>query len=280
MAVEIKPLIPDAQPPGVRTVGDVLAQMALEVREPTDAPVRDALIDLILGVLLEFQYRADLAEAENDVLRSTGENLRDDGAERGFSQGEGESEAEFRQRILTTTAVVTKDAIVAAVNALLAPFTSTECILLEASLDGWFINDGTDGNGNPARWHSFVGATPNYPDRYFQGDEAQNEGIYRPNSDPQTARVFNGTPRQFLLLVPDLTGFSDDAAWVWDGSDTTQIMQGVGWFVDDGTDADIGGYVYLGALSETVLYDTLVRTVNLLAGQSISWLMHATLEAE
>src|SRR6186713_3126093 len=169
MAVELPPLIPDAQPPGVRTTGDVLAQMALEVREPATAPVRDAIVDLETATLMEFQYRSDRAEAENDVLRSHEENLRDDGAERGFSRGASEPESEFRARILSTTAVVTKDAIVAAVNALLLPLTPTECILLEAPLDGWFIHDGTDGDAGPPLWHSFIGRTPSYPDRLYEG---------------------------------------------------------------------------------------------------------------
>lgn len=290
MPVSIPPLIPEAQPPAVRTEQDVLQFMAKEIREQEDAPIRDALIDLLLGALLAYQHRSDVAEAENDLLRSTGEHLRDDAAERGFSQGDGESEADFRDRVLTTTVdATTKKAIVAAVNKVLAPFTSTECILLESALDGWFIHDGTNGKGGDPAWHSFLEATPSYPDRFFNGDEPQNDGYARPNSDPQTARIFGGTPRQFLLLVPDLSGYSDDGAWVWDIPSvpskvtpqflTEQVLNGIGWFIDDGSDPNIGGSIHTGTASETVLYDLIVRTVGLLVGQSISWEMHATLTA-
>lgn len=252
--------------------------MAKEVREAEDDSVRDAFVALMLGVLIEYQYRSDLAEAENDVLRSTGEHLRDDGVERGFAQAQAETEAQFRARVLSSIDVVTKKAICAAVDALLAPFTTTTSILLEPALDGWFIHDGT------MPWHAFVGATPNYPDRLYEGDEAQNGGFFRPNSNPLSARPFTLTPRQFVLYVPDLAGFADDASWVW-GELTAQeaanhvILQGQGWFVDDGSDPNVGGFVYLGTVSETDLYDLIVRNVNLLAGQSISWEMHATLEA-
>ena len=281
MPVFLPPLIPDAQPPAVRTAADVVSLMRREVRESETAPVRDALVDFVLGVLLEFQYRSDLAERDSDAVRAAAVHLRELGAERGFAQAIGEPLGDFRNRILSRLNVTTKDAIVAAVNALLLPYTTTECILLESSLDGWFLNDGTDGDSNPALWHSFLGRTPSYPDRLYEGDEEQNGGVTRPNSDPQYARVFDGTPRQFLLLVPDLTGFSDDAAWLWEapGDHLTQIMAGVGWFIDDGTDPNIGSFLFRGALSETVLYETIVRTVGLLVGQSISWMMHATLEA-
>lgn len=286
MPAILPPLVPEAQPPAVRTAADVLALMRREVRESENAPVRDALIALTLGVLFEFQYRSDLAEQEADLLRATTVYLRELGTERGFSQLATESDADFRERMLDQLGVVTKDAIVAAVNALLSPFTATECVLLECSLDGLFINDGTDGDGNPAIWHSFIGATPSYPDRFFEGDEEQNDGVFRPNSDPGGARIFDGTRRQFLLLVPDLTGFSDFVPFLWeDAADEESeafpaASEAIGWFLSDGSDPDIeGSYIYLGLASESSLYDGIVRTVNLLAGQSISWWMHATLEA-
>lgn len=272
MSVPIPPLVPDAQPLAVRTASDVLAVMDKAVRDEETAPVRDALVDGLLGLLYELQYRGDLAEAEADVLRASAENLRALGSDRGYAKVVSEEDADFRDRMLEKAEVTTKDAIVAATNGILAPHTTTECEFVDAALDRWFINDGAEALTG---WHSFIGRTPSYPTRLFKGDENQNDGVFRPNSDPGGARLFaDSLGRQFLLLVPDLLGSGDYAAFV--GVTDAQYLTGVGWFVGD--DSGNAGPIYAGLIGVDI-YRAIVRTVQVLAGQSIRWILLATLEA-
>lgn len=202
--------------------------MAAEIRRADVAPVREALVDTVHGILQTAQFRIDQAAAQSDVLRAVADYLRALATERGFSKQKSEGDEVLRDRLLEALKVTTPEAIIAVVNAILAPFTSTECILLDSVLDRWYINNGTDGKGGDSRWHSHIGNTPSYPKRFYENDSIANGGYFRPNSDPGGIRIFdNSIGRQFVLLLPNLVGQEDSISFVQpEDKETYEVFAG------------------------------------------------------
>jgi hypothetical protein len=272
------PLIPGAGPVPVFTSADVRAQLPDILLRPETDPIREAIVAALTALMQEWQYRSDYAVAQSDAARAVGVYLEAAGGDRGAGLAIGEDPEAFRARMFSQRAGVNEKAIVAGVNAILALYTTEQCQFVDAALDCWFINDGTDSNGNPAIWHSYVGAGPSYPDRYFSDDLANNGGTARQaNCDVGGARVFDDTlGRLFLLRVPDL-GFQQlDASFVYDGSaagDFFEAHEAGGFFVGDGTDVPAGGYLDANDTDPEAAYRAIGNFVNLAAGQSVRWIM-------
>jgi hypothetical protein len=172
------------------------------------APVRDALVAALDGVHERYQELTGYAAAQCDVLRATDQYLVGLAEDRGYFQQPGEAQEPFRSRVLGVPSQVTPAAIVAAVNAILAPLTSVQCQYLESVLDRVYLTDGT------ATFHSFfnglAGAapgdtSPQYPDRFYR-DDALSGGLNTqavPNRDPGGAWSFSDEiGRYFVLRVP------------------------------------------------------------------------------
>jgi len=171
---------------------DVLAVLPFFARGSDPAPIRDALVAAIRVILTTYQDAAAYAASQSDVLSATGPYL-DALLGPTTKRNVNEEDEDYRARGLSLQDVVTPAAIVAAVNSIIAP---TTCTYLEPSLDRMFLGDGTQ------VWHSFVGAAPQYLDRYYPNDAAANGGIVRPNVDPGLGYLFSdGNGRIFILRI-------------------------------------------------------------------------------
>lgn len=250
----------------VRDDSDVLALLPVEYRRGEETEeIRDALVAAVTKTHQKFHDRAAYAAAQCDISRATGVHLEGQAADRDFHKATGETEAQFRARILANPELVTTKAIMDRVNALLAPHTPAEAHGFEGILDQWFV--GEDGVDN--EWESFVGAAPNYPSRFYP-DLSEPAAIPRSNSSPGDARVFAGEMgRLFVIRVPDLVGI--DAQRAYAASDDGEI----GFFLTDagGNDELNGSFVARETATAETVYGALVGSVAAIKGHSIRWIV-------
>lgn len=239
---------------------DVLAELPRPHRNADVAVVRDAIVEAMTEAFKEYQNIAARAAAQCDPLRATGDYLLDFAEERAVVPIAGESETSIRERIFKRREVVSPAAIVTQVDDLLSKYTTKTCHFSELNLDGYFVNDGT------ASWDSFVGAEPNYPDRYYDDLSYRLPGGAVPSW---------GYVRQFLLRIPAL-----------ENADLTVSYEGE-IFVSDGTLYALDGTPYVGvgesSLGQGVLYlfedpqraedlyAQIISLVESIKGQGISW---------
>ena len=141
----------------VACTGDVQAELAGEIADPPVAPLRDAIVGGVTAMLEEYQRRASYAAAQSDPLRATGVYLDEIGSfERGIHKQAGETETSYRARINAFTGVADPEDIIAAANAVLAPYApkiaakQSSCVYFEHN-DCWFTRSGP--------FYDLVGAT-------------------------------------------------------------------------------------------------------------------------
>lgn len=266
----IPPLVPGAGAPGVRSSEDVISVLPSQLATDTVSPVRDAFLEALTSLLQEYQFRGDVARAQMDVSRATENYLSALSSDRDLVRALDEKDLNLRTRVLGAQVVVTPEAIAGAVNAMLAPFTTLECQLVDAMLDRWFLN-----NGDPYAWHSFIGGGPNYPDRYFEDDAINNDGIFRPNSAPGGARVWSDSyGRAYLLRLPDLGYLSLFGLYCF--SDPTQAQsESAHFYPGKGTTPNVAAFPNGSSVPPLAIYRAIVNTVNLMTGQSVRWSMIA-----
>lgn len=272
-----RPLVPGAGPRPISTSDDVLAALPQALRDPALDPVRDTLVVALTALLQEWQYRSDYGAAQSDPSRAVEQYLAALGGDRGASKTIGEAEEAFRERAFQQRECVTERSIAAGVDAVLSLVTTARCALVDAALDGWFIHDGTDGNGGPPKWHSFVGAPPSYPDRYTEDDAVNNDGKFRPNSAVGSARVFSDSLGRLLLVrVPDVGFQLRDAALVF-AAGVAPAEQG--FFVGDGTTTPVGAFVDASSAEPTAIYRAIGSFLEAALGQSVRWEMTSDIAA-
>lgn len=250
---------------------DVLAQFADAHRRPEAALVRDSLADAFSRIHITYQDESAALLAQLDPRRATGDALLELAIEHGVTLRTGEDLESLRARIFTSPDVVSPAAIVKAVNALLAPYTTMECELVEPEVDGWFVEDGTS-----TEWGAFLGTPgtqirPHYPDRYYADDSAENGGFVIANNDPGGLIVSRGYPRNFHLRLPDIAASDADFAFCIDSS--TEIMA-----ISNGTNAsgsELDGtvitFIFNSAQTSDEVYDAIVGLVESIKGQGVSW---------
>lgn len=259
----------------MRSSEDVAKHLPEALALPEVDPVRDLLVDALASLVQTYESRVDHAVAQSDITRAVKQYLTALARDREAGRAKGEQDGALRARALDRSCV-TETAIAAAVNAILSLVTNAPCALVDGALDGWFIHDGTDGNGGPAKWHSFVGGPPNYPDRYFADDSANNGGVSRPFSAVGGARVFADTLGRLLLLrVPDLGYQLRDAALVFDGT----VVPEFGFFVGDGVAAPAGGFIDASSAEPEAIYGAIANLMGAALGQSVRWEMISDLVA-
>lgn len=279
MSFATRPLIPGAGPRPVADTSAVLAVLPDALSAPEVDAVRDALVEALTALMIEWQYRTDYAVALVDPIRAVKQYLAALANDKGASKAVGEDDEALRARAIQQRQCVTEAAIVAGVNLILSLVTVTECQLNDATLDRWFLHDGTDGAGGPAVWHSFVGAGPNYPDRFFADDAVNNGDYSRPNSEVHGARLYSDTiGRHLLLRVPDF-GFQQlDAPFVYSDPGENQPI-GLGFFVGDGSSSALASYINSTITDPIGIYQAIENFMNNACGQSIRWEMLSDLEA-
>lgn len=258
----------------VSSGADVLSQMADTHRLPVTAPVRDALNEADACIHVAYQDEVASLIAQQDARTASGDALRKIASEHGITPAQNESDSALRLRIFGTIKVVAPQAIVDVVNALLAPYTTVQCQLVEPEMDGMFITDGTaayDGAfiNNPGSYSS-----PSYPDRFYPDDAALNGGFKLTNNDPMTAIVANGKPRTFHLILPELSATDADFMFVIDDMSPTGATEGL--FLFDGaqdTLADVGSnnFAFNTAFLSDEVYNQIVAAVDSMKGQGMTW---------
>lgn len=280
MSTNTFPLVPGAGPRQVNSSADVVAHLPDILLRPESDVVRDALVAALTDLLREWQFRTDYAAALADPIRSVQQYLVALGSDRGVGKAINEDEESYRARFVQQRQSVTEPALIAGINAILSLVTPTECQLNDAGLDGWFIHDGTDGAGGPAKWHSFVGSGvgsgPNYPDRYFTDDAVNNGGEARPNSRVDGARVYKDTVGRLLLVrLPDVGFQLRDAALVFNGSTVPEF----GFFVGDGVAPPGGAFIDASSLEPAAVYRAIANFLSATLGQSVRWEMTSDIVA-
>lgn len=263
-------------------VADVAAEWAVELQQPTAAPIRYAIQAGETAMLQEYERRSQYAAGQSDRLRATGEYQDEIGNEHGIDRQDGESDDDYRARINGIPSVTDPNDIIAAVNAILAPFTSVSARYLERS-DGWFVGDGT------TTWSSHVfrgtqatpydlstpvttNGTPNYQDRLYVGSTPAGLQAIQ-NRRPGGARVFNGLDgRYFEIRVPDLAPLDQSVPSAFDG---TQADVAGGFFLGNGSSSVNTTFIWSSSATEISIYNQIVSTVEKLRGHSMRWSLHA-----
>lgn len=130
-------LIADQQKP-VETIADVTKEWSGDVYDAQQVqPVIAALQAGQQAILEAYQDAADYASGQSDPLRATDEYQDECGWERGVYRQTGESVGSMRGRLFNEV-TVSPEQIIAAANAVLAPYTSISCVYFE-HLDAKFI---------------------------------------------------------------------------------------------------------------------------------------------
>lgn len=226
---------------------DVLAEFAAPQKNPDTAIVRDSIASAYAEGFIEYQNLAERAAGQSDPMRATGLYLRDYAAEREVVPAPGESEVSIRARLFQAPRIVTPDAIKAIIDEVIAPRT---CHVSELDLDGWFLH----ASSTTSVWESFVGAEPNYPDRYYTDI---------PGSYPGGAVPTNNLPRSFHVRIPALQAQDLDFAFIGDAffvmGDATNTADNIAIFQNQQTSVD--------------LYNAIISRVQAAKGQGISWSM-------
>lgn len=272
---------------------DVSAFLPLFVRSSDSAIVRDALVAAIRVILTTYQDAAAYAALQSDVLTATGAYL-DSKLEPITKRQDGEDDDAYRARGLSFQAVVTPEAIIAAVNALISPYTAT---WMEPALDGMFLHDET-----ASVWDSFIGSDPIYLDRYYPDDVTANSGYLRPSIDPGAGYVFTDLPgRVFVIRIPDLAGLDTSIQLIYDGTKLAvtdpavpelggatppagntpagsldSSLGGLGIYLFDTGASDARQFLYSNTTDSLSTYETIVATVDRLKGSSFQWMLYVS----
>lgn len=187
--------------------GDVLAVYPAEYKQEPEAPVRDALVGAQAALFTKYKKTSQYAADQANVARATRRYLDGQGEDRDVHRSGNEGDGPYRARVLAVPEVVTPLAIVAAVNAVLAPYTTIKAQYLESIQDRAYLRfhppselDDPVGRGCAILEHS-----PNYASRLYPEDEAVN-GAARVQCSPGGAWLFGDrVGRYFVLRVPDLS---------------------------------------------------------------------------
>lgn len=251
----------------ITSIDDINSIVPFFIKSSDSAPVRDAIFAALLALFLEYQVDSGVAVGQSDILRAVGSALTGLGEDRGVFKTEGEDDELYRARILNIPNIVTPNAILAAVNSILAPFTSIQAEYCESIGDRWYVGDHSSRPWHSFLWDSTESMSPTYLDRLYKDDAPNNLGFFVPNRNPGGARVFNDTfGRLFLIRIPDLSG-----------------VDLLGGFVNSTSLIDrfyVGGIGVASAIrvSGTTALDTfnnIVTTVQRLKGQSIRFVIYS-----
>lgn len=249
----------------VSSTTDVSNEWSFDLMASQSAPIRDAIIAAQTAMAMAYQQASRYAAAQNDPLRATDEYLQEIGAERGVSKNQGESDDAYRARINAAPGVVDPADIIAAANAVLAPFTNVSCVYAERS-DGWFVGDGSTSWSS----HVFAGqgafSQPNYPDRLY--------GTITARVPP--GAMLNGDQygRWFLLRAPDISLVDSTVASVFAGDQNVPVAGG--FFLSSSVASDgvtVQNATYLFDYTSTVdaIYASLVGAVEQLRMHGVRW---------
>ena len=271
------PLIPDAAPLAVMLRADAEAQLPRWMLAADIRPVTEALLDTLIAVVLEGQYRGSYAAAQSHLARAAERYLVELAADRGVLAADGEADEYLRVRVSQVQATATLVAIRAAVNAILAPHTDTPCQVIEPALDRWFLRPAATATGSWVGGGSLgPGISPPYLDRLYPSDAVANGGDSIASNEPKGARVYaDRVGRFFQVIVPELGGAAELEAFAWGAprpltSAPDPRTTGPAMFVG-GTDVQVGFYLRSSGATADVVMRAIEDAVTGLAGHSMRW---------
>lgn len=258
----------------VATIDDVLLVLPSFLRPDDAAPVRDGILAGLLVLCLTLQDWAQYAAAQADRLRATGVYEDAIGAE-SQTYRIGADDPTYRTAILTPPATVSPEAIIAAANAVLKPFTTISAVYAESWGDRAFFFDDPLVVGGPNVYFYDDGGpslSPDYYSRGYPSEAAQNGGFVIPNREPGAARFFDDDlGRCFLLRVPDLSSLDSSAAPIYQ-----ELSPVAAQFVTGSmTAGSLASPVYQNAATAAGLYAAIVNAIDRIVGQSIRWILLA-----
>lgn len=253
----------------VSATSDVTAVWSPDVMQVAPAPLRDAIVAGQLACLLAYQKASRYAASQCDRLRAAGEYLDEVGEEQSINRANaGEPDGPYSARVNTPKATVDPNDIIAAVNAILAPYTAISARYFEHN-DGVFATYGTSLWSNHAFLVTDGGpfAVPNYPDRLY--------GLI-PNRRPSGHVAFlDSYGRTFTLRVPDITPIDNAVSAAYQlASPQPPENPPSGNFagnVADGTGAQCITFAWNLTATADQVYDAIVDAVEAIRGQSIRW---------
>jgi|ERR1041385_1173079 hypothetical protein len=245
---------------------DVLSILPAFIKQTDPAPVRDAIIAALTAMMLKYQELSSESAAYSDVLRSLETALAGLGEDRGVYQTDDESNESLRARILGIPNIVTPNAIMAAVNTILSPYTTIKAKYAESIQDRWYVGDGTTG------WHSYIWGSaqnrpPGYTDRLYIDLESVHNGLYIDNLLPGGAQVYSDTyGRLFFIRIPDISGVDLLGSF----SNSTDL--GKRWYIATGGTGVATGIRKSGTTTFNIL-SLIVATLERLKGNSIRYIL-------
>jgi hypothetical protein len=193
------------------TDDDVMAILPAYMRESDNAPIRDAIVAALRVMATTYEEAASYAAAQRDVIYASGDELDSLLEPRRY---DGELDEDYRLRALGLRDVVTPNAICAAVNVLIAPYT---CSYLEPELDQFFVTGSVD-DGSDTVWGCFLDVAPQYQDRFYPDDTASNSGAVKAHVNPGPAGLYDHDGgRYFVIQIPDLSNLNKNIVLVYNG---------------------------------------------------------------
>ena len=195
----------------VTSADDVIAVLPKAFQTDTH-PILDGLAETLDAMLEEHQEKSDSVVLQHDILNAIEQwesGLCDD---RSCPRAPSESDASLRARALAWPDQTTPTSIIALCNQYTAPLTDGKTQYIESIVDCWFVGNGATGGGGL----SFVGDgaqnfQPQYTDRLYEEQAADNDGAYRPQAEPGGALVGDGLGHMFMLRLPGVQSGQEGA---------------------------------------------------------------------
>lgn len=267
----LEPIAPRSGELPIYSSDDVQKLLPAPYKNSPKKPVLDAHLEALTEIALAWEDAATDAAAESDTATADDQYLDGQGEDHTVHRAADESNDDYRARMVATPKLVTVAAILEAVNSILAPLTTVQAELFDSILDRLFITDGT------LRWHSFIGANPQYFARLYPDDHVANGERVRPQSRPGGAWVGGDhVGRMLVLRVPNLGGLANHHAFVFsssavDAATSIAIDPKKRMFVGNGSQSTAASFVADTSITAQGVYQAIVDKINGVLGQSIRW---------
>lgn len=245
---------------------DVRAIYPSEQRD-SEGTVQQAFVEGQTAMHRRHHDAVAYAAQQSDMLRATREYLDTHAGDRGFHRAVGETQEDFRARLLANPDLVSRMAIVRAVDAILGRYTTARCQVSTSILDRWFVR--SEPNADPEEtgfdWWSFIERNPVYPDRLYPDS---GEPRIRPSSMPGGARAFfNMAGRMLIVRIPDLGTLDGLRGFT---RKTTAIPR-TGFFVTNSGDVAQGTFLGKDSRSALAIYNAIANAIRGIKGHSVRW---------
>lgn len=260
---------------------ETLDTYPIEVRGEDDAEP-EAIVQAQAAQLENNRVLSSYAADQSNIARATGRYLDGLGEDRDVHRSGDEKDESYRQRVLAVPDVVTPLAIMKAVNAVLAPYTSIKSQYLESIQDRAYLRFSVppmdSGDPDPGNCCAIINDTPNYPARLYPEDEAVN-GAARVQCSPGGMWLFGDRiGRYFVLRVPDLSPLDDNVPAMYfensfaPGDPVAAALPNRLFLRTTGSDPP-KSFLYKNSKPALDVYGAVISAVQAIIGHSIRWKM-------